>query len=137
MREPAFLETAVTWSSSPIMETGLNLNNNNFTNPNYHHVIFITFGLPVYSDPKYPVSLMDIPGIIGLKKYSKSPPVVEFTISQHREWGKLIKSAKLSWNGAVQLDRDLLSDIFKGLKAYRPYSNSVPDFPGHAALAGR
>ena len=94
------------------------LDDTNFTNPKYHHVLFVTFGLPIYSDPKQPVSLLDIPGIIGFKKYSKSPPVVEFTLSRSDEWVNLIKSAELYWDGTVQLDSELLSNVFKRLKAY-------------------
>jgi hypothetical protein len=94
------------------------LNNSNFTRPQYHHVLFITFGLPVYSDPNQPVSLLDIPGIIGFKKYRKSPAVVEFTLSRPNEWVQLIKTAKLNWDGTVQLDNELLAHVFKRLKSY-------------------
>jgi hypothetical protein len=99
----------------------INLDDTNFTNPNYHHVLFVTFGLPVYSDPESPVSLLDIPGIIGLKDYRQAPPVVEFTLSAPEEWQKLMGSAKLDWDGPVHLDRHTLSGIFQRLKSYRPY----------------
>lgn len=94
------------------------LNSRNFTNPKYHHVLFITFGLPVYSDLAKPVSLLDIPGIMGLEKYSKCPPVVEFALSRPNEWVTMIESAKLRWDGTVQLDDKLLMNIFKRLKFY-------------------
>jgi hypothetical protein len=94
------------------------LNDSNFTDPKYHHVLFITFALPVYSDLDKPVSLMDIPAILGLQKYSKSPAVVEFTLSRPDEWIKLIKSVQLRWDGTVHPDKNLLADIFKRLKTY-------------------
>jgi hypothetical protein len=104
------------------------LDDSNFTNPQYHHVLFVSFGLPKYSDPEQPVSLLDIPGIIGFKKYSKSPSVVEFTLSRPDEWVNLIKSAKLDWDGTVGLDNELLSDIFKRLKSYDLTSRHI-NFP--------
>jgi hypothetical protein len=122
----------------------VNLNDNDFRDPVYHHVLFITCNLPVYSDPEAPVSLLDIPGIIGLTDYHKSPPVVEFTLSGPAEWSKLIKSAKLGWNGIVELDKGLLSQVFKRLKTYQPYpvlsapapaSAPVPSSP-RASLSG-
>lgn len=101
------------------------LNETNFTDPTYHHVLLITFGLDKNRDPSLPISLLDIPALLGLSDEAPFPPKVEFILSNPNEWPILIKTAKIEWNGVVRLNEDLLCKIFRRLQSYVPYSISL------------
>lgn len=96
----------------------------NFGQPQYHRVVFATFGVPP-REPTLPISLLDIPELIGYPDPSRpgpAPPVVEYTNGTEREWPLLMGSAQLQPDGEILLDRTLVEAIGKRMQGYAPYA---------------
>ncbi len=101
------------------------LNEGNFGDPRYHRVVFATFGVAP-RDPNEPMSLLDIPEMIGLADESRpgrADPVVEYANATGDEWKALMKSARLYVNGRVSLDPAIVRRIGERLQGFRPYGN--------------
>jgi hypothetical protein len=101
------------------------INDDNFGEPRYHRVIFATLGVPA-RDPREPVSLLDIPGMLGVEdpaRPGKADPVVEYTNATSDEWRTLMKSARLRANGRISLYPAIVGSIGSRLRAFAPYSS--------------
>jgi hypothetical protein len=94
----------------------------NFADRRYYHVPLATFGLAARC-PREPISIIDIGSLLGLSEI-RATPSVEFTIAPQEQWATLVKTARLRWSGEVDLDRNLLGKIFKGLSRYDPSGNA-------------
>jgi hypothetical protein len=101
----------------------------NFTDARYHHVVLATMGLAPGCSER-PVSLIDIGSLVGLS-HETAEPSVEFTLSPPAQWPLLVQTAAVRWSGDVDLNRDMLHDIFKGLRRYDPWQ----DVKGTAPVA--
>jgi hypothetical protein len=99
------------------------LTGENFGKPQYHRVIFATFGIPA-RDPTLPISLLDISSMLGYSEpgREKADPIVEYTDVTGPEWKQLMRSAKLLFNGRVLLDPGIVRRAGERLRAFRPYS---------------
>jgi hypothetical protein len=99
--------------------TGLNADN--FWEERYHHVLLVTFGLQTQR-PEKPISLLDAGSLLGLvPTMAPFDPIVEFALSQPSEWSALGKDARPRWDGSIDLDEGILSEIFVRLRSYRPW----------------
>jgi hypothetical protein len=101
----------------------------NFTEPRYHHVVLATMGV-AQGCPDRPVSLIDIGSLVGLS-HGRAEPSVEFTLSAPAQWPLLVQSATMRWSGDVDLDGEMLTGIFKGLRRHDPWQ----EVKGTAPLA--
>lgn len=99
------------------------INDDNFGDPRYHRVIFVTFGIPP-RDPEDPISLLDISSMLGYADAARksADPVVEYTNVTAEEWGELSRSARLLSNGRVLLDGTIVRGAGARLKGFRPYA---------------
>ena len=88
----------------------------NFAESRYYHVPLATFGLAPRC-ARQPISLIDIGSLLGFSRTHASPSV-EFTIAPQEQWSTLVKTARIRWSGAVDLDGDILADLFKDLRRY-------------------
>ncbi|HEX6260056.1 MAG TPA: hypothetical protein VFZ51_05325 [Woeseiaceae bacterium] len=96
----------------------LGLSEYTFQDERYHRVLLATFGLPARC-PREPISLIDVGVLLGFSD-TDADPVVEFAIAPSDIWPALMKSAKLSFDGDVDLDPALLDKVFAGLLRHRP-----------------
>lgn len=100
------------------------LTEENFGRPQYHRVIFATFGLPL-REPLLPISLLDISELVGFPDPSRpgpAAPIVEYTNAMGSEWLHLLESARLRLDGEISLDPAIVEKIGKRLMAYEPYA---------------
>ncbi len=116
------------------------LNSRNFGSRVYYEVPLITFGLPV-RDLQQPISLLDIPSLIGLDDPSMAgpaAPVVEYAnIPSMEEFRRAILGADWLRDGRINIKPDFTQRYLRALKAYRPPENGEPaGAPYVAAGAG-
>lgn len=90
-----------------------------FTDPRYHHVPLMTFGLPARC-PAAPISLIDLAALLGVSE-GWAAPVVEFTFADRENWPALVHTARLRWAGDVDLDERLLARLFTDLRRHAPW----------------
>jgi hypothetical protein len=90
----------------------------NFSEKSYYHVPLVTFGVSPRCT-RAPISLIDVGSLLGFA-HVRAVPSVEFTIAPQEQWSTLVKTASLRWSGAVDLDRELLADVYRGLRRYDP-----------------
>lgn len=102
----------------------LGLSEHSFQNERYHRVLLATFGLPARC-PLDPISLIDIGALLGFSD-THAEPVVEFAIAPPEIWPTLMKTAKLKFDGDVELDRALLDKVFAGLLRHKPAGATGP-----------
>jgi hypothetical protein len=114
------------------------LNMENFWRAQYHHVLFVTFGLP-QRDPTRPISLLEIGALLGFAPFATTfPPVVELSLAQAMEWHTLIRSGHLHKDGTVTFDLQLLTDLFRQLRVYRPWpQETLPQISSAFNVAGK
>jgi hypothetical protein len=103
----------------------------NFGKFRYHNVVFATFGVPSRSAAE-PVSLLDIPELIGLPDATRpgpADPVVEYAQVAEGDWISVMNSARLQPNGEILLDAGVTDKIGARLRGYRPYETRPDYFP--------
>jgi hypothetical protein len=106
------------------------LTDENFGRPQYHRVVFATFGVPA-RDPHLPISLLDIPELLGFADPTRpgpAQPIVEYTNAVESEWGLLMGTANLRPDGEIALDSAVVREIGKRLRGYEPYGPSPEYF---------
>lgn len=109
----------------------------NFGEPQYHRVILATFGVPP-RDPRLPISLMDIPQLIGMPAPGREiphEPRVEYANANQMEWLLLAHSlearkrgSRFEFDGEVLLDPLIIAEIGERLTAYTPYAADRQDY---------
>jgi hypothetical protein len=113
-----------------------------FARQRYYKVLFATIGIPG-GDPRRPLSLLDIPLLLGWPDPSRPGPadlVVEYVNNESpKEWKVMMESAVLAKNGAVLLDPRITAAVGQRLLAYRPHSGvrayvKVPAVPTELTL---
>jgi hypothetical protein len=102
-----------------------------FGDHRYHHVVLATFGLPARC-PSRAVSLIDLGALLGLTA-RRSEPSVEFTFAAPAQWPALAQSVRLHWRGDVDLDADLLAEVFAELRRHDPWRNDEAGSPACGA----
>ncbi|HYH00442.1 MAG TPA: hypothetical protein VD837_15015 [Terriglobales bacterium] len=99
------------------------LTNDNFDKGAYHEVPLITFGLPV-RDLREPISLLDIPSLIGFEDPTRTgpaEPAVEYVnLESVEEFKTAILEAKWLGDGRIEVHPDLPKKYLGLLKIYRP-----------------
>jgi hypothetical protein len=96
-----------------------------FAERRYHNVVLVTFGLPE-TDIEQPKSLIDIAALIGfVVPAAPADPVVEFAVAPSEMWSKLAETSRVNWSGLVDLDSDMLRNIFHNLRAHRPWGSAM------------
>lgn len=106
----------------------------NFGDARYHHVLFATFGVTP-RDPAAPVSLLDIPAMLGFpdpRRPGPAEPVVEYANATPKEWSQMMHSTRLESDGSILLDPKVMEQIGQRMTAYRPYSGSTDYCPAPA-----
>jgi hypothetical protein len=102
-----------------------------FGDESYYAVPLVTFGLPV-QDPRAPISLLDIPALIGLASPihpGPAEPVVEYANVTDGEWRQLLDASTLLLDGGIRLPRAVLAKVGRRMQAYRPFDPA----PGYYA----
>ena len=99
------------------------IRDDNFGDPRYHRVLFVTFGVPS-RDRTRPISLRDIPSMLGYSDPSRqnADPLIEYTNVSGPEWQQLINSARLLSNGRVLLNPSIVRRVGERLRGFRPYA---------------
>jgi hypothetical protein len=103
----------------------VSLNYETFGEERYHHVLLATFGLPA-SCPTEPISLIDIGRLFGFSAVH-AEPALEFAFPEAGTWPEFATTAKLRWSGQVDMDEQLLAQVFAGLRKHSPWP--VPTAP--------
>ena len=102
--------------------------NENFGSETYYHVPLITFGLPV-RDLNRPISLLDVPGLVGLEDESRpgpSTPAVEYiNFSGTSDYRDAILSAEWRRDGRIDIRAEIAQKMVSKLKPYYPEQNVV------------
>lgn len=97
-----------------------------FGQPQYYNVLLSTFGVPA-RDPERPISLLEIPSLLGLEDESNRgifDPAVEYTnLETNEEWETPLRKAEFKWDGRVILPRETIDSVRRALKGFRPYSD--------------
>jgi len=98
----------------------------NFGEEKYHRVVLIGFNTEK-RDPSSPISLVDIPALIGLPdphRPQPADPVVQYVNVDASEWNLLLQDSRPAKDGAIWLDRKVVDRLALRLRGYRPYSTS-------------
>jgi len=101
------------------------LTNDNFGTETYYHVPLITFGLPV-RDIHKPISLLDIPSLIGFEDPSRigpAAPVVEYAnFPVIEDFRAAVLKADWRLDGRINFSHDVGQKYFGRLRVYDPFS---------------
>jgi hypothetical protein len=104
------------------------LTNDNFGREDYYRVPLITFGLPA-RDIRIPISLLDIPNLIGLGDPSSAgpaAPAVEYVnISTREEFKTAVLGGSWKIDGRIEFKPDIKETHLRLLKAYNPFDGTV------------
>ncbi len=104
-----------------------------FGDESYFGVPLVTFGLPA-RDPEAPISLLDIPALVGLPspvRPGPAEPLVEYVNVTGDEWHELLRTSTALLDGGIRLPERLLAQVGRRMLVYRPYAGT----PGYAAAA--
>jgi hypothetical protein len=103
------------------------LANDNFAREDYYRVPLITFGLPA-RDVQTPISLLDIPNLIGLSDPSSTEsaaPVVEYVnIPTMEEFKMAVLNGKWNIDGRIEFKQDIGEKYLRLLKACNPFDGT-------------
>jgi hypothetical protein len=94
-----------------------------FRDERYHHVPLATFGLPP-SCPTEPISLIDIGRLLGFSTV-QAEPALEFAFPEPGTWPVFFTTVKLRWSGQVDMDDELLAQVFAGLRKHEPWPKAA------------
>jgi hypothetical protein len=101
------------------------LNNENFTRPVFYEVPLITFGVPA-RDVHAPISLLDIPSLIGFDDPSlpaPAPPVVEYVnLRSMDEFRNAVLGADWLADGRINMRPEVTEKYLGLLKPYNPFA---------------
>ena len=109
-----------------------------FARRRYYKVVLATIGVPPPPETTTPISLLEIPRLVGLPDPTRpgtAPLVVEYTnVEGAEEWGLMLQSSKPLPDGEVQLDPRVTAMFGRRLLAYWPHRGQsgyerVPSVP--------
>jgi hypothetical protein len=96
-----------------------------FARQRYYKVLLATIGVPP-RDPRMPISLLDLPLLLGWPDPSRPGPsalVVEYANNESLdEWRLMMETADLTPTGEVILQPRVTAELGKRLLAYRPHA---------------
>ncbi len=103
----------------------------NFGEEKYHRVILIGFNTEK-RDPAAPISLLDIPALIGLPdalRPGPADPVVQYVNVVQGEWAELLQTSRPGMDGTIWLDKKVVVPMGRRLLGFRPYTAEGRYFP--------
>jgi hypothetical protein len=106
------------------------LTNENFGDPRYYNVLLASFGASVVGDPSSPISVLEIPRILGFVDASRpalSPAVTEYVNLSTEEFKRAAKGTRVKMDGRLELPQEILSISEQRLKEFRPPSGEYSD----------
>ena len=108
------------------------LTNDNFGDPRYYNVLLATFGAPVVGDPSKPISVLEIPRILGFVDASRpalSPAVTEYVNLSTEQFKSAAQGTRVKLDGRLELPQEILSVSEQKLKEFQPPSGEYSEVP--------